>query len=169
MVALTTARGRGRSRANFTGAPIKKVILHSKTLAHHLCCITVNSEPWSLGNWRKLWKVHKYNPQKSSRTLWFLLENMSSVWGLKSDPECEWIPAGKQITEYDQCKHWSVRLHKHLPQNRNCSKNKPREKLRNVSLYSANSVNLDELYKAKGRSLIARVIKCRLNEEENIL
>lgn len=94
---------------------------------------------------------------------------MASVWGRKSDPECEWVPAGNQITEYDQCKHWGVRLHKHLPRNKTYGKDKPREKLRNVSLYSANSANLDELYKANDRSLIAQVTKCRLTEEENIL
>lgn len=146
-VAITTARGRRVSSTNLANIPIKKMILHLTTLPQHLHCIPGNSEPQRLANWRKFWKEHKYghkNPDfANGRTLFDYPNNMPSVWGLKSEARCEWVPMGNQIAAHDQHKQWDIRLREDLSKNENVGENKPRGKLRNISWYSANSANLE--------------------------
>lgn len=143
-----TTRRRGVSSTNLANTPIKKMVLHLTTLSQHLHCIPGYSEPQRLANWRKIWKKHNNSHKKiqilqTAKLYLIIPNNMPSVWGLKSDPRCEWVPMGNQIAAHDQHKQQDVCLHEDLSKNENVGENKPKGKLRNISWYSANSMNLD--------------------------
>lgn len=145
MVTITTASGRGVSSTNLENIPIKKMTLHLTTVSQHLLCIPGNSEPQRLTNRGKFWKEHKCNHKNPDWAELYLISpnNMPNVWRHKSESGCGWVPMGNQITAHDQHKRWDVRVHEDMSKKKNADENKPRGKLRKISWFSANSVNLD--------------------------